>query len=553
MAVNVAGLVVVVLLYVGMLGVGVWAGWRGKRRKEGGREAQPESEDFMVAGRSFNGVIGTLTMTATFVGGAFINGTAEAVYTAGSGLLWAQAPFGLALSLLIGGVFFAKKMRSAGFTTLFDPFQQKFGRFMCVLLYLPSVLSEIFYSSTILAALGTTLSVILKLDLRLSILISTSVAVLYTLLGGLYSVAYTDVLQLIFIFIGLWLCIPFAMTHQAVASITEDTSWLGQWDNRLAAVWVDLTLMMALGSPAIQGYIQRVLAARSAHEARLFSVFGCFGCLLLAAPPVLIGAIGASTDWNQTALLVPPVNDTDKIAPLVIQYLTPPAVSVVGLGTVSAAVMSSVDSSILGAASVFGRNIYKGILRPRASEREVVWLVRLSIVNIGACAALVALTSNTIIGLWYLSSELVYVILLPQVVCVLFVRFSNSYGSLAGFTVGLILRIAAGEPLLNMAPFVRYPFYSDELGQLFPFRTLAMLASLVSMVIISGMSHVGFIRGVLPTKLDVFHCYRNECDLNASKMDVDMSVFSRKYNRSCDLDLTSNEVIDTEDVANVQE
>ncbi|CAH1246697.1 SLC5A7 [Branchiostoma lanceolatum] len=537
MAVNVAGLVVVVLLYVGMLGVGVWAGWRGKRRKDGGREAQPESEDFMVAGRSFNGVIGTLTMTATFVGGAFINGTAEAVYTAGSGLLWAQAPFGLALSLLIGGVFFAKKMRSAGFTTLFDPFQQKFGRFMCVLLYLPSVLSEIFYSSTILAALGTTLSVILKLDLRLSILISTSVAVLYTLLGGLYSVAYTDVLQLIFIFIGLWLCIPFAMTHQAVASITADTSWLGQWDNRLAAVWVDLTLMMALGSPAIQGYIQRVLAARSAHEARLFSVFGCFGCLLLAAPPVLIGAIGASTD---------------KIAPLVIQYLTPPAVSVVGLGTVSAAVMSSVDSSILGAASVFGRNIYKGILRPRASEREVVWLVRLSIVVIGACAALVALTSHTIIGLWYLSSELVYVILLPQVVCVLFVRFSNSYGSLAGFTVGLILRIAAGEPLLNMAPFVRYPYYSDELGQLFPFRTLAMLASLVSMVIISGMFHVGFIRGVLPTKLDVFHCYRNECDLNASKMDIDMSVFSRKYDRSCDLDLTSNEVIDTEDVANVQ-
>eukprot|EP00058_Branchiostoma_floridae_P026730 XP_002612221.1 hypothetical protein BRAFLDRAFT_269453 [Branchiostoma floridae] len=534
-----------------MLGVGVWASWRGKRRRDGRGEAQPESEDFMVAGRSFNGVIGTLTMTATFVGGAFINGTAEAVYTSGSGLLWAQAPFGLAISLLIGGVFFAKKMRSAGFTTLFDPFQRKFGRLMCVLLYVPSVLSEIFYSSTILAALGTTISVILGLDLRLSILISTSVAVLYTLLGGLYSVAYTDVLQLIFIFAGLWLCIPFAMTHQAVASITEDTSWLGQWDDRLAGVWVDLTLMMALGSPAIQPYIQRVLAARSAHEARLFSIFGCFGCLLLAAPPVLIGAIGASTDWNQTALRVPPVNDTDKIAPLVIQHLTPTAVSAVGLGTVSAAVMSSVDSSILGAASVFGRNIYKGILRRKASEREVVWLVRVSVVIIGACAALVALTSHTIIGLWYLSSELVYVILLPQVVCVLFVRFSNTYGSLAGFTVGLILRIAAGEPLLNMAPFVWYPYYSDDMGQLFPFRTLAMLASLVTMVIISGMFHVGFHRGLLPTKLDVFQCYRNECDLTASKKD--MTLFCLKYNKSCDMELTStsNEVIGVDTHKNV--
>ena len=50
-------------------------------------------------------------VSATWVGGGYINGTAEIVYTPGNGLLWTQAPFGYALSLVLGGILFAKKMR----------------------------------------------------------------------------------------------------------------------------------------------------------------------------------------------------------------------------------------------------------------------------------------------------------------------------------------------------------------------------------------------------------------------------------------------------------
>ena len=53
----------------------------------------------------------TFSLSATWVGGGYINGTAEYVYTPGSGLLWTQAPFGYALSLAIGGLLFAKQMR----------------------------------------------------------------------------------------------------------------------------------------------------------------------------------------------------------------------------------------------------------------------------------------------------------------------------------------------------------------------------------------------------------------------------------------------------------
>ena len=53
-------------------------------------------------------------MTATWVGGGYINATAQMVYSNGGGLLWTQAPFGYAISLALGGILFAEKMRSKG-------------------------------------------------------------------------------------------------------------------------------------------------------------------------------------------------------------------------------------------------------------------------------------------------------------------------------------------------------------------------------------------------------------------------------------------------------
>ena len=86
---------------------------------------------------------------------------------------------------------------------MLDPFQQSYGKRMGGLLYIPALLGEIFWSAAILAALGATVSVILGLERTLSIIVSAGIAMFYTLLGGLYSVAYTDVVQLICIFVGL--------------------------------------------------------------------------------------------------------------------------------------------------------------------------------------------------------------------------------------------------------------------------------------------------------------------------------------------------------------
>ena len=92
-------------------------------------------------------------LSATWVGGGYINGTSEIIFS--SGLAWCQAPFGYALSLVFGGLFFADKMRSEGYVTMLDPFQRKYGERMGGLLYLPALLGEVFWSAAILSALGT--------------------------------------------------------------------------------------------------------------------------------------------------------------------------------------------------------------------------------------------------------------------------------------------------------------------------------------------------------------------------------------------------------------
>ena len=94
-------------------------------------------------------------------------------------------------------------MRNREYFTILDPFQEKYGRLISGLLYIPALSGEIFWSAAILAALGATVSVVINLNRVPSIIGSACIAVSYTLLGGLYSVIYTDVIQLTCIFVGL--------------------------------------------------------------------------------------------------------------------------------------------------------------------------------------------------------------------------------------------------------------------------------------------------------------------------------------------------------------
>lgn len=449
------------------------------------------SDGLMLADRSLPLGIAILTMSATWVGGGFINGTAE--YAASSGLVWVQAPWGYALSLIIGGLFFAKKMRRGNYKTMLDPLSQKFGKRMAAVLFIPALFGEIFWTAAILMALGTTFGTVLGLDTDSAIILSAIIAIAYTAIGGLWSVALTDVVQLFLLIGGLFLVVPFALEtvggwentwslyvekNGASASLLPSREALGDyyWN------WWDYALLLIFGGIPWQVYFQRVLASKDEKTAIRLSVFAGFFCLLAAIPAGMIGIVGSVADWQALGLNAPP--DAASTLPWVVRYLTNPWVATLGLGAVAAAVMSSVDSSILSASSLASWNVYRPLIKPQITTEKLAKVIQKCIWIIGVTATVLALNIGSVYELWFLCSDFVYCLLFPPLVCALFDKKSNAYGAIAGFLVAFILRFGGGDPTLGLPILIEYPMIEDGVV-LFPFRTLAMISGLVTIVVIS--------------------------------------------------------------------
>ncbi|XP_069112295.1 high-affinity choline transporter 1-like [Argopecten irradians] len=503
MAVNIPGLVAIAVFYVAILVFGILIGRR--KNKTG------TADELFLANRSFGLVVACLTTAASMVGGGYVNGTAEVIGR--DGMAWTIGPIGYNIGMALGGIFIAPKVRAARFTTIVDPFQVKYGPKMGSILFVSEFFGDVFWEAAIFGALGTTLSIVLDINITASVIISACVAVIYTFFGGLYSVAYTDIVQLFLIAVGLILAIPYAINSPAVDMSKVSTSWLGEVKSQHIGLYIDTICLCICGGVPWQAWYQRVLACKSPKLAQISTVVGAGIALVLAIPPGIIGVAGSATDWNATAYegtLPLSFGEWTNILPMVLQFVCPPAVSVIGIGAVAAAVMSSADSCVLASGTVFASNIYKNIFRPHASERELVWVLRLAIVVVGALGAIIALTVGTVYGLFILCSDLMFVIQFPQLICVLWVSFANSYGSLSGFIVSMFLRFTGGEPYLFIPPLIKYPYYDEEHGQMFPFKTMTMCISFILIIGVSYLTDKLFRGGIIPMKYDILQCFTEE-------------------------------------------
>lgn len=468
------------LNYLLVLFVGVAAGRASPPKLEG----DDKVADMMLAGRALPLWVGILTTTATWVGGGYINGTAEASFS--RGLLWGvQAGIAYSLSLVVGGLLYAPRMRRYNYWTLVDPLEQRYGRSMAAVLLVPAVLSELVWSAAVLLALGTTFGTIVGLDKNVAVITSASVAIAYTAFGGLRAVAWTDVAQLALLLLGLGIAVPYAVSFAGgparLVGVAGGFTFTGVHD---AISWTDFTIMLMLGGIPWNCYFQRVLASPSERVAVRMSLWAGLICALLVVPPLLLGLAATSFDW--TAAQRAELAETPALVlPYLFRFAMPMWVSVVGLGAVTAAVMSSVDSSILSASSLLAWNLWRRLLRPEADPGELERLVRLLVVGLGAIATFLALKVGSVTALWYLCGDIVYVALFPQLTLAMFDPRSNRLGAFAGLVVASVLRLGGGEASLGIPAFLPYPDWSD--GQ-FPFRTLAMVASLLVTVAVSRMT-----------------------------------------------------------------
>lgn len=467
--------------YLATFAVGIGAARRGS-----GRVGQRSLRELMLAGRSLPPWIALCTMSATWVGGGYVNGTAERTFS--DGVFWgAQAGIGYALSLVAGGLFFARSMRRRGFATLIDPFERRYGPAVAAILMLPAVLAELFWSGAILVALGSTFAVMLGLQLPVAILGSAAIGIAYTALGGLRAVAYTDVLQLGLIFVGLGVAIPFVVgSAGGLGAVLEAGVASASFSGLEALSYADWSLLLVLGGIPWNVYFQRVLACRDADAAVRTSVAAGGICAVAAVPPLLLGLAATQIDWNAFGsapdFLAARLDESPALVlPYLLRYAVPTWVAVLGLGAIAAAVMSSIDSSVLSASSMLTWNGYRKLIRPEAGPAELQWALRAGIVVLGSFATWVAFELESVAALWYLCGDLVYCVLFPQLALALFDRRANRVGALAGLGISLFLRLGGGDATLGLEPFLPYPSWDGA----FPFRSLAMVAGLATAWVMS--------------------------------------------------------------------
>jgi solute carrier family 5 (high affinity choline transporter), member 7 len=481
------------------------AGWFAARKVRGGT-----AQDLIVAGRAMPLWLATLTMTATWVDGGYLLGTAEGAYRSSlaSGL---QGGVAFGVSLILGGLFFAGPMRRHAFTTLIDPFEARFGRHWAVVLFIPALMAEVFWSAELLVAIGSTFGVMLQMPLVTAIVLSAVVVTLYTMAGGMWSVAYTDAIQLTLVVIGLAVALPYALdaagglvtalsgymsaAPERAVLLPSPQAGSSAWTPAAVVHWWDVTAMLVCGGIPWNCYFQRVLSCQTPRRARLHSVAAGVLTIGLTIPPLLFGVAAFEFAWPAELRAQIDAHPAQAL-PLMLQHAAPPLVALLGLGAIVGAVTSSFSSSILSAASMFSWNCGYRLLRPDLSTRQITRLIRVSIVVLGAIAAALALRVQSVQALWFFTSDLVFVLLFPQLLAALFDPKANRIGSIAAFSVSLVLRLGGGEPLFGVPHVIPYPelFTSDPGAwydggtMLFPFKTLAAATGLVLLPVVSRLT-----------------------------------------------------------------
>jgi high affinity choline transporter 7 len=252
------------------------------------------------------------------------------------------------------------------------------------------------------------------------------------------------------------------------------------WTMPAIVSWWDVSLMLICGGIPWNCYFQRVLSCQTPGKARAHSLLAGLLTIAFTVPPLLLGVAAFGIAWPHATAARLQANPAD-VLPVLFADAMPRVIGMFGLAAIVGAVTSSFSSSILSAASMLSWNAMKRLVWPSLPLSSMTRTIRAGILLFGVAASVLALRVRSVQALWFFTSDLVFVLLFPQLLFAIFDRKANRAGSIAAFGVSLILRLGAGEPLLGLPAFISYP-------DVFPTKTFAALTGLVLLPLVSRVS-----------------------------------------------------------------
>jgi solute carrier family 5 (high affinity choline transporter), member 7 len=297
----------------------------------------------------------------------------------------------------------------------------------------------------------------------------------------MWAVAYTDAFQLILVGAGLAAALPFALSAAGGLGLAWEVYQAAPHAPSYSAVgWWDVSIMLMLGGVPWNCYFQRVLSCRSPRAAQAHSILSGVMTIVLTIPPLLMGLVAFAYVWPPALADRLAAQPADAL-PLIFRHVTPPMIGLLGLAAIVGAVTSSFSSSILSAGSMFSWNVYRRLIRPATPASRLTTVTRIAILLIGIGAVLMALKVQSVQALWFFTSDLVFVLLFPQLVYALYDPRANLAGSVAAFVVSLVLRVGGGEPLFELPALIPYADW-------WPFKTAAAAAGMLLLPLVSRLT-----------------------------------------------------------------
>jgi Na+/proline symporter len=395
--------------------------------------------DYLVAGRSLGVALASFSIYATWFGAETIVGAAGSIYE--HGLSGGSAdPFGYAACLVVLGVFIAAPLWRRQYTTLGDLFRERYSvsveRFAVLLMVPTSVL----WAAAQIRAFGQVVSASSNVEVEIAIGAGAFLVIVYTMAGGLLADVVTDFIQGVAVMVGLLVLLVVVGNANggfaAIPALIEpERLALFSAGNATPLEIVEEWAVPICGSLLATEMLARIIGCKSAVTARNATLLGAGIYLVVGLIPVAIGLAGPT--------LVPGLEEPEQVVATLAQRHLSTFFYILFAGAVISAILSTVNSCLLAAASLVSHNLIVP-LKPEMNEKGKVLAARIGVVVFGVVAYALALGADGIYELVATASAFGSAGIFVVGLFGLFSRVGGAVSAHASLTAGVVVW-AAGE------------------------------------------------------------------------------------------------------------
>ena len=354
--------------------------------------------DYAVAGRNLPLYIVVATTFATWFGSELVLGVSAVFVEEGLGGV-VEDPFGAGFCLILVGLFFAYKLYKKNLITIGDYYRLRYGRTVELLCSIIIIFSYLGWVAAQVAALGLVFNLLTggAMSVTAGMVLGTLIVLIYTLFGGMWSVALTDLVQMVVICAGLiviaWFAADLAGGADKVVNYAVSEGKMQFFPKDAdAKTWIFFfaaAITMMLGSIPQQDVFQRVMSSKDEKVAVMGPVIGGSLYIAFAFIPMFVVTAAVLIMPEATAALM--ADDPQKILPTLVMERMPLAVQIAFFGALLSAIMSTASATMLAPSTAFVENVLRNI-KPGLSDAQTLKAMRISVVVFTACVLTYAIT-----------------------------------------------------------------------------------------------------------------------------------------------------------------